>query len=287
MRFRARAPCCSGLFYGIWPAARCCAGVPGAAAGGATPADAEGRSCGHHAGSERPWLFRAALARRAPAPSSRGRGIIDLKRQTISIDEPFLTIAARRSSPNHDHPRLHRHQDPRLDRAPHPIRTGVDGQARGRVGKPTPCHGRRPRLIVDHCTMTWALDENLSASGPRFTGRHAGRMGRARRAGSLSPTYPAKESPTRAIPRASIARARSSTQRHRDLIYRNSTPIITSATDDEGRRQSRSSQLIYNPAAGVHYNLMALEWAGHPYSPRAERRGQRPSRRSLDRTLAS
>ena len=25
-------------------------------------------------------------------------------------------------------------------------------------------------VIVDHCTFTWATDENLSASGPRFTG---------------------------------------------------------------------------------------------------------------------
>ena len=25
-------------------------------------------------------------------------------------------------------------------------------------------------VIVDHCTLTWATDENLSASGPRFSG---------------------------------------------------------------------------------------------------------------------
>ena len=25
-------------------------------------------------------------------------------------------------------------------------------------------------MVVDHCSFTWAVDENLSASGPRFEG---------------------------------------------------------------------------------------------------------------------
>src|SRR5437667_4824509 len=100
-------------------------------------------------------------------------GAIDLKFGTITIKEPYLTIAGQT--------------------APSPgitlIRGGVDIGAhdvvvqhiRIRVGR----SGKLPftwesdgistivgahDVIVDHCSLTWASDENLSASGPRFTG---------------------------------------------------------------------------------------------------------------------
>lgn len=52
------------------------------------------------------------------------------------------------------------------------VRTGVAGQARrsGWEADAVATVGAR-NVIVDHCTMTWGVDENLSASGPRFTGK--------------------------------------------------------------------------------------------------------------------
>ena len=100
-------------------------------------------------------------------------GVIDLAESTVRITEPYLTIAGQT--------------------APAPgitfIRGGIDIATHDvviRHIRVRPGDGGRPKLsgddydaistigahdvIVDHCTLTWATDENLSASGPRFTG---------------------------------------------------------------------------------------------------------------------
>lgn len=100
-------------------------------------------------------------------------GVIDLGRKSIRIREPFLTVAGETApSPGitfirggiqvESHDMVLRHLRVRAGRDGAPDRSGweVDGIT---------CWKARD-VIVDHCSIAWATDENLSASGPRFDG---------------------------------------------------------------------------------------------------------------------
>ena len=101
-------------------------------------------------------------------------GVIDLGRSVLDIREPYLTIAGQTApSPGitlirggidlRGHDVVIRHIR---------VRTGVDGQPKlsgWEADSHFPTVGAW-NVIVDHCTFSWALDENMSASGPRFTG---------------------------------------------------------------------------------------------------------------------
>src|SRR3546814_9201325 len=52
------------------------------------------------------------------------------------------------------------------------VYTGVDGQSK-RSGWEADTFSTvaAQNVIVDHCTLLWGIDENMSASGPRFTGK--------------------------------------------------------------------------------------------------------------------
>ena len=102
-------------------------------------------------------------------------GIIDLAGTTLIVENPFLTIAGQS--------------------APYPGITIIDGSIEIRecndviiqhirvrpgaarhieeIGVWEPdgitCNASN-NIIVDHCSISWAVDENLSASGPRFEG---------------------------------------------------------------------------------------------------------------------
>ena len=99
-------------------------------------------------------------------------GVIDLQKNSIAITEPFLTIAGQTApSPGitfirggiriEAHDVIIRHICVRPGEAGAEKKSGweVDGIATG-----------SHNIIVDHCSCTWATDENLSASGPRFDG---------------------------------------------------------------------------------------------------------------------
>ncbi len=100
-------------------------------------------------------------------------GVIDLQKNSITITEPFLTIAGQTApSPGvtfirggigiETHDVIVRHICVRPGEAGAKKRSGweVDGIAACSYN-----------IIVDHCSCTWATDENLSASGPRFDGK--------------------------------------------------------------------------------------------------------------------
>lgn len=200
-------------------------------------------------------------------------GAIDLGRSTISITEPFLTIAGQTApSPGitiirggidlKTHDVIVRHIR---------VRTGVDGQPRlsGWEADAFTTIGSR-NVIVDHCTMTWGIDENLSASGPRFTGKTVEdwRNGASRNV-TFSYNLLAEGLANASHPKGEHSKG---TLIHDNatgiLIYRNlyahnveRNPLLKG-----GVHAAVVNNLIYDPGKrAVHYNLMALEWAGQPY----------------------
>jgi pectate lyase len=104
-------------------------------------------------------------------------GVIDLERQTLKIMEPNVTIAGQ-TAPS---PGITLIQGG-IDVLTHDVVLQHIRVRPGEAGQPKADHGGNwgedafssqggaSNVIVDHCTFTWATDENLSASGPRFTG---------------------------------------------------------------------------------------------------------------------
>jgi hypothetical protein len=142
------------------------AGTPGGRGGEiirVTNLDAEGRGS-----------LRAALEASGPrVVVFEVGGVIDLGMQTLRVREPFVTIAGQTApSPGITIIRGG------IDIATHDVvvqhirvRPGSAEQARGSGwGEDAISTASAYNVIVDHCSLSWATDENLSASGPRFTG---------------------------------------------------------------------------------------------------------------------
>ncbi len=221
-----------------------------------------------------PGSLRAALAAKGPrVVVFEVGGVIDLGRTTLDIKEPFLTIAGQTApSPGitlikggldvKTHDVVIRHIR---------IRTGADGQAKrsGWEADALSTVGAY-NVIVDHCTMTWALDENLSASGPRFTGATVAdwRKGTSHDI-TFSYNLLAEGLADSSHPKGEHSKG--------SLIHDNATGILiwrnVYAHNVErnplfkgGVHGTIVNNLIYDPGKrAVHYNLMALEWAGYPY----------------------
>ena len=223
-----------------------------------------------------PGSFKSAVERKGPRiVVFEVGGVIDMGLTTLNIDEPFLTIAGQTApSPGitlirggidiHAHDVIMRHIR---------IRTGVSGQAK-RSGWEADAISTvgGSNIIVDHCTMTWALDENLSASGPRFTGKSVDDW---RRGTSHAITFSYN------IIAEGIADASHPKGEHSKgslihdnasgiLIYRNlyahnyeRNPLLKG-----GVHAAVVNNLIFDPGAqAIHYNLMDLEWGTMPHQP--------------------
>ena len=120
--------------------------------------------------------FRAALeAQGARIVVFEVGGVIDLDAEAITIKNPFITIAGQTApSPGitiikgglvvRTHDVVIRHLRIRSGEAGKSKRSGFD------LDNISTQDGAY-NVIVDHCSLTWATDENLSASGRRFTGK--------------------------------------------------------------------------------------------------------------------
>lgn len=200
-------------------------------------------------------------------------GVIDLGRSTLEIKEPFLTIAGQ-TAPSPGITIVKGGVDVRThDVVVSHIRvmTGADGQARMSGWEADSFSTVAARnIVVEHCSFLWGVDENMSASGPRFTGKTVAEW----RAGTshnivFRDNLAAEGLATSSHPKGEHSKG--------SLIHDNATNITfyrnvwahnveRSPLVKGGAQVSMINNLIYNPGhRAVHYNLMNLEWLGQDY----------------------
>ena len=123
--------------------------------------------------------LRAALAAEGPRVIVfEVAGVIDLGMETLRIREPFVTVAGETApSPGitiikggisiTSHDVVIRHLK---------VRPGDAGQAKQSGWEPdgmTTSGGEAYNVVIEHCSATWAVDENISVSGPNTEGPDA------------------------------------------------------------------------------------------------------------------
>ena len=201
-------------------------------------------------------------------------GVIDLNGHDLRVQTPFLTIAGQ-TAPEpgitlikggigiRTHDVIVRHIR---------VRPGANGAAPRsgwEVDGLTTSGGWN--VIVDQCSFSWATDENLSASGPRFGGGET--VEQWRRNTSRRITF------SRNIVAEGLSHSSHAKGEHSKgtLIHDNATEVLIVgnlyAHDYErnqlfkgGAHAVTANNLIYDPGNRcMHYALNAEEWVGHPW----------------------
>ena len=200
-------------------------------------------------------------------------GVINMQRTVLTVSEPFLTIAGQT--------------------APSPgitiIRGGMDvkghdviiSNLRIMVGADNQPHfsGWEPdafgtvsahNVLVEHNSFLWALDENMSASGPRFKGKDLAEW----RANTSHDVVFRENLAAEGLAFASHSKGEHSKG---SLIHDNTTNISfyrnvwahnmeRSPLVKGGSQVLMVNNLIFDPGhRAIHYNLMNLEWIGRTY----------------------
>jgi lysophospholipase L1-like esterase len=201
-------------------------------------------------------------------------GVIDLGGQSLALRHPFITVAGQ-TAPSPGITLI----KGELNIATHDVivqhlmfRPGAYGRAK-RSGKDhdgiTTSGGAR-QVIVDHCSLSWATDENLSVGGPRFDGADPVAW---RRATSHEITY------SHNLIYEGLGDSVHEKGEHSKgtLVHDNASGVLLYGNLYASNRERNAlfkggvqaavvNNLIYNPGAkAVHYNLVAHEWAQQPY----------------------
>ena len=201
-------------------------------------------------------------------------GVIDVGLREIRIEQPYLTVAGQTApSPGitiirggltiATHDVVIRHLRIRPGEGHLRPESGFDIDAITTVG------GARD-VIIDHNSMTWATDENLSSSGARFIGDSPEEW---RRNVSHRITF------SNNLLAEGLAHSTHAKGEHSkgSLIHDNVTDILIvgnlyahnyerSPLFKGGARGQIINNLIYDPGQrAVHYNLIAEEWWGREY----------------------
>lgn len=221
-----------------------------------------------------PGSLAAALAEKGPRIIVfEVGGAIDLERSALEIREPYVTIAGQ-TAPSPGITLLRGGIDVRA----HDVKiqhlrvlTGVDGQAK-RSGWEADAFSTAAahNVVIENNTFMWAIDENMSASGPRFTGDSVEEWRKGTSHDILFRLNLAAEG----LADASHPKGEHSKG---SLIHDNATGIVfdrniwahnveRSPLVKGGAQVLLLNNLIYDPMLrAVHYNLMDLEWAGHQH----------------------
>ena len=201
-------------------------------------------------------------------------GVIDLAGQSLRINEPFVTVAGQTApAPGitiiqggigiSAHDVIVQHLRVRPGEAGRAKHSGWEVDGIATVGK---AHD----VIVDHCSCTWATDENLSASGPRFEGDSADAW---RDETSHKVTF------SNCIIAEGLSQSTHTKGEHSkgSLIHDNATQIAIlgnlyannmerSPLFKGGTRGVVVNNLIVNPGRkAIHFALLPDEWTGHPW----------------------
>lgn len=203
-------------------------------------------------------------------------GVIDLGGQTLPITEPFLTIAGqtgpypgitliRGGLDIATHDVIVRHIRVRPGSAGAAPLSGKDFDAISAVAA--------RNVIVDHCSLTWASDENLSASGPRFA--ESGKTLEDFRAATSHRITFSHNLIAEGLAHSTHAKGEHSKG---SLIHDHVQQILI-VGNLYAHNYERSpmfkadvsgqiiNNLIYDPGPrAVHYNLIPEEWVGHDYA---------------------
>ncbi|HEV2082153.1 MAG TPA: pectate lyase [Brevundimonas sp.] len=200
-------------------------------------------------------------------------GVIDLEKKTLVLRNPYVTISGQTApSPGitlirggmdiRGHDVIVQHLRIRPGSAGGEWMSGWDEDGIATVGA--------WNVIIDHNSLTWATDENLSASGPRFTGSTPEEW----RAGtSHNITF------SNNISGESLAYSTHSKGEHSkgSLIHDNVTGLLIvgnlyahnyerSPLFKGGVHGIIANNLIYNPGPrAIHYNLAPEEWGDVPF----------------------
>jgi len=224
--------------------------------------------------SEGPGSLRAAIEADGPRiVVFEVGGVIDLGKKTLRLRNPFITIAGQTApSPGitlirggmdiSAHDVIVQHIRIRPGSAGGEWMSGWDEDGIATVGA--------YNVIIDHCSLTWATDENLSASGPRFTGSTPEEW---RRGTSHNITF------SNNLNGESLAYSTHSKGEHSkgSLIHDNVTGLLIvgnlyahnyerSPLFKGGVHGIIANNLIYNPGPrAIHYNLAPEEWGDVPF----------------------
>ena len=126
------------------------------------------------------------------------------------------------------------------------------------------------RVIVDHCSFSWATDENLSVGGRRFEGATPDDW-RAHTSHAITYSHNLIYEGLNEAVHLKGEHSKGS------LIHDNATQILLLGNVYASNRERNAlfkggvwgamvNNLIYNPGwRAVHYNLIAHEWVGRPY----------------------